>query len=63
MVWAICAKFTPSVERSTRNPSSLLALSVQASAIWVLEPAVATRLLGAAGAVDAAGVVALSMLE
>src|SRR4051794_24488042 len=47
------AKFTPSVERSTRNPPSSPALSVQDRAIVVGAVAKATKADGAAGGVEA----------
>ena len=55
---AISVKLTLSVERSTRNPVSLLELSVQARFTWVPDAAVAVSEVGAAGRV---GVVALAM--
>jgi hypothetical protein len=46
---AACVKFTPSVERSTLNPASFVALSVQARLTRLDETAVAVRFVGAAG--------------
>ena len=51
----IWLKFTPSVDRSTLNPVSLLELSTQLSVTDFLAP-VAVRLLGAAGKPDDATV-------
>ena len=57
---ATCVKFTPSVERSTLNPASFVALSVHARLIWLDETAVAVRFEGAAGV---ACVVAVAVFE
>ena len=46
---AIWVKLTPSVDRSTLNPCSVAALSVQVRSIRLDEIGVAARLLGAAG--------------
>ena len=43
----ICAKLTPSEERSILKPSSIVALSVQVRVILLEETAVAVRLVGA----------------
>jgi hypothetical protein len=51
------------LQRSIRNPVSLSELSVQVRLIWLLEMAVAVRLVGAAGKSGAASVEALAMLE
>ena len=61
---AISAKLVqPAVmQRSIRNPSSLLELSVQLRGTWVCELGVAVKSVGAAGA-GGGGVVALAMLE
>ena len=58
---AIWVKLTPSGERSTLKPSSLVALSVQTRLIWLAETALALRALGARGTV--ALVVAWDVLE
>src|SRR3989442_1201027 len=42
-------KVKPSVERWTTKPVTEVSLSVQLRLIWLLETAVAVRLLGAAG--------------
>ena len=54
-VVVIWVKFTPSVDRSSLNPVSLLALSTQLSVTDFL-PAAAVKLLGAAGKPDDATV-------
>ena len=46
---ATCEKLTPLVERSTRKPVSLVALSVHARLMRLVETAVAVRFDGAAG--------------
>ena len=46
----LLANVTPSVERWMVKPASLLELSTHFRLIWLVEPAVAVRLLGAAGA-------------
>ena len=52
-----------SMERSILKLSSLVELSTHARFIWLLELAVAVKLLGAAGFVAALCVVALAVLE
>ena len=53
-------QLTPSAERYSLKPSSLLALSAQARSMRLLLTAVAARLLGAAGG---ATVVTVAVLE
>jgi hypothetical protein len=58
---AICVKFTPSTDRSTLNPVSLVELSVHDRSIDDELTAVADRLDGAAG--PEAGVLAVAVFE
>ena len=56
-------KVTPSVERSTLKPASLVALSVQARSIRLEASGVAVRLVGAAGAGSGVAVAVLEGAE
>jgi Flp pilus assembly protein protease CpaA len=60
---AIFSQLTDKEHRQISNPVSLFELSCQVRLIWLVETAVAVRLLGAAGTVTAACVVALAVFE
>ena len=51
------------LQRSMRNPLSLVALSVQVRLIWLLDATAAARLLGTAGAPPPSVAVALVVFE
>jgi hypothetical protein len=62
---AICANLVQVApwHCSILNPSSLIELSVQVRLIWLLDTAVAFRLLGVAGSAGGAKVVAKAVFE